>query len=367
MKTVLLLTRKESPAFRAIAESVTDAARARGWSVHIATAKDVRHGASLATSWHCDGCIVYAARPSGLFGDLSKLRSPTVCISPPVSPAEVHCIAHDSFATGKLAARKLAAIGLDDFAFAADDLRLYWVRQRLLGFCREMKSRERDVSVFHGGDLRNWLHGLPKPCGIFAANDEMAEKVVSAANSEGIDIPSSVAVLGCDDDARICENAEVTISSIRPDYRRCGALATAALESAMAKGGHRPRKYVFGDEGLSCRASTRLLAKPSPEIVRTLEFIRLKACAGITTADVLAQMRGSRRRAEDAFRKATGRSILGEIQDVRLAEAKRLLANPSVKIGSIAARVGYCSENFFARVFKRAVGVTMREFRRCCS
>ena len=364
MKTVLMLTQRESPAFRAIADGVSDAARRRGWSLHVATAPDVRRGAGLVASWHCDGCIVYAARPNGLSGDLSKLRVATVCISPALPPSNVHYIAHDSFATGELAARGLAALGLDSFAFAAEDVRLRWVRQRLAGFRREMKSRGRDVSVFGGGNLRDWLHSLPKPCGIFAANDETAEKVVSAANSEGIAIPSSIAVLGCDDDARICENAEVTISSIRPDYRSCGELATATLESAMEKGGHRPQSHVFGDEGITRRASTRLLAEQSPEIVRALEFIRLNAFAGTTPEGVLARMKGSRRRAEVAFRKATGHSILDELHDVRLAEAKRLLANPSVKIGSIASRVGYGSENFFARIFKRDVGVTMREFRR---
>lgn len=363
MKTVLLLTRKESPPFRAIAESVTDAARERGWSVHIATADDVGHCASLVASWHCDGCIVYAADPNGIVGDMSRLRVATVCISPAMRQNGMRCISHDSFATGEMAARNLATLGLDVFAFAAEDLSLHWVKRRLDGFRRELKSRGREAAVFGGGSLRAWLHKLPKPCGIFAANDEMAEKVVSAADSEGIAIPSSLAVLGCDDDARICENAEVTISSIRPDYRGCGALATAALESAMEKGGRRRQTHVFGDEGITCRASTRLIARPSPEILRALEFIRLKAFSGITTADVISQMRGSRRRAEDSFRKATGHSILEEIQDVRLAEAKRLLANPYVKIGSIASRVGYGSENFFARVFKRTVGVTMREYR----
>lgn len=121
-----------------------------------------------------------------------------------------------------MAARNLASLGMDVFAFAAEDLNLHWVKRRLDGFCRELKSRGREAAIFGGGSLRAWLHKLPKPCGIFAANDEMAEKVVSAADSEGIAIPSSLAVLGCDDDARICENAEVTISSIRPDYRGCG-------------------------------------------------------------------------------------------------------------------------------------------------
>ena len=41
-----------------------------------------------------------------------------------------------------------------------------------------------------------------------------------------------------------------------------------------------------------------------------------------------------------------------------MAEVKRLLADPSVKIGSIAARTGYRSENFLTRLFKRKTGLT---------
>lgn len=363
MKTVLMLTRKESSAFRAIAESVSSAARERGWAVHVATAADVRKGARLADSWRCDGCIVYAARPNGLFGDLGALRVATVCVSPTDPVPRFHSVVHDSFATGDLAARRLAELGLDAFAFAAEDEGVGWAARRLDGFRRGLKARGRGVDVFGGGNLRAWLRGLPKPCGLFAANDAMAERVISAAVADGIAIPGEVAVLGCDDDARICEHAEVTISSIRPDYRRCGELATESLAEAMERPGRPARRLSFEDEGVTKRASTRLLAVSSPEVVRALEFIRLEAFSGIATADVLAKMPGSRRSAETAFRAATGRSILEEIQAVRIAEAKRLATNPLVKLGSVASRVGYGSENFFARVFKRETGMTLREWR----
>ena len=56
-------------------------------------------------------------------------------------------------------------------------------------------------------------------------------------------------------------------------------------------------------------------------------------------------------------------SILEEIQTVRLNEVKRLLADPTILIGSMAARTGYASENFLARLFKKTYGVTMREYR----
>jgi two-component system response regulator YesN len=76
-------------------------------------------------------------------------------------------------------------------------------------------------------------------------------------------------------------------------------------------------------------------------------------------------MKGSRRSAENMFRAATGHSILEEIQTVRLNEVKRLLANPLTKIGAIAARTGYRSENFLTRLFKRATGMTPSHWRQC--
>jgi AraC-like DNA-binding protein len=46
-----------------------------------------------------------------------------------------------------------------------------------------------------------------------------------------------------------------------------------------------------------------------------------------------------------------------------MAEVKRLLADPSVKIGSIASRTGYRSENFLTRLFKRKTGLTPSQWR----
>jgi AraC-like DNA-binding protein len=64
------------------------------------------------------------------------------------------------------------------------------------------------------------------------------------------------------------------------------------------------------------------------------------------------------------FRAATGRSILEEIQGTRLNEVKRLLANPLVKIGAIAAQTGYRSENFLTRLFRRETGMTPSQWRK---
>ena len=121
---------------------------------------------------------------------------------------------------------------------------------------------------------------------------------------------------------------------------------------------------MFGDVGVIHRASTRVTAYKSPDVAAALEYIRLNALSGISASDVLSRMKGSRRSAENAFRAATGHSIVEEIQAVRLVEVKRLLSNPMLKISAIAARAGYRSENFLTRLFKRETGMTPSEWRR---
>lgn len=51
------------------------------------------------------------------------------------------------------------------------------------------------------------------------------------------------------------------------------------------------------------------------------------------------------------------------LTEVRMAEAKRLLAIPTNQIKSIGEMVGYSDSNYFAKVFKRTVGITPTEYR----
>ena len=38
---------------------------------------------------------------------------------------------------------------------------------------------------------------MPKPCGVFAANDEMARAVISACEAADVSVPDEIAVIGC--------------------------------------------------------------------------------------------------------------------------------------------------------------------------
>ncbi len=274
----------------------------------------------------------------------------------------ITAIAYDSCGPGLLAARELLSLGLDRFACFATSSRLPWVETRFRSFSEELKKRGLSATRYSNGSVGDWLATLPKPCGLFAANDLMAENVVVEAFTRGISIPDDIALVGCDDNPLICEHSEVSISSIRPDFPKCARLAVDALGHIMT-GRQYTGETIYGDIGITRRASTRPIAGHPPHIAAMLEYIRLNAFSGITAANVLDRFPGSRRSAEARFRKATGHSILEEIQSVRLAEVERLLANHTVQIGAIASRTGYASENFLARLFKRTYGMTMSAWR----
>ncbi len=353
----------ESQAFAALKEHFLPLAKDQDWAVHVfALGGMATTAATLIRAWNPDGCIVYAADSSGLHGDFGKWRRPTVAINARRPIRGITTLSHDSHATGRLAATELAALGMDNFAFFSTSRHLAWVEARFSSFADEIRRRGRSVIRYVHGSVGDWLAALPKPCGLFAANDLMAECLVSEAFAAGIGIPNDIALVGCDDNQQICEHAEATISSIRPDFPRCAKLAVEALACEMA-GRRYAGEHIYGDIGVTRRASTRPTIGHPPQISAALEYIRLNAFAGITAADVLARFNGSRRSGEMKFRKAVGHSILEEIQAVRLNEVKRLLADPAILIGSMAARTGYASENFLARLFKKTHGVTMREYR----
>ena len=71
----------------------------------------------------------------------------------------------------------------------------------------------------------------------------------------------------------------------------------------------------------------------------------------------------SRRSLEKRFRDTIGRTILEEIQLVRLERAKRLLHETTYPISRVAEITGFGSTGYFIQFFQDRVGKTPRKFR----
>ena len=210
--------------------------------------------------------------------------------------------------------------------------------------------------------LVKFLAALPKPIGIFAVNDYAAVQVAEACRQSGLECPGDFTLVGVDNEEMHCECADPTITSIELDFREAGRLAADLLAELIADPKLPSRHLKFGPVRLVRRQSTRALRFNDPRITRAVERIRRDATAGLTAADVLAELPFSRRVAEKRFRAATGKTILEEIQDVRFEKICELLAT-DIPIGHIAGRCGMQSDSFLKRFFKARTGMTLREWR----
>ena len=111
------------------------------------------------------------------------------------------------------------------------------------------------------------------------------------------------------------------------------------------------------------RRSTDTLAVEDADLATAVRFIRENACAGISVADVVAQVPLSRRVFEARFRKVLGRTPHAEILRVRLERVKLLLARGDLSLDTIARRTGFRHGVYLSAMFKRELGETPGQFR----
>ena len=186
---------------------------------------------------------------------------------------------------------------------------------------------------------------------------------MDACASAGLSVPDDVAVLGCDDDAFICENSYPTISSVLPDWQRCGELAVERLLRRI-EGGGAGAATKYGVVCVSVRESTRLLSARSAVVKRALAFIAENVTSGISASGVALALDIPLRTLEYRFRRELGRTVSAEIQERRLGAVERMLADRNVRIESIAQMCGYRSDVNLKKQFKNRFGLSMREWRK---
>lgn len=332
--------------------------------------------ARLVDFWHPIGAIVecgggYDEIPVNQFKGL-----PTVYLdrNPRTLPANVSCVSHDSVATGRLAAKELLFVGHPNFAFVPYPQPRFWSDDRERGFRDALALNGMTCETFCGGRhspqsvvwqkaLHRWIMQIPKPCGIFAANDSVAAEVLTAAVQAGFEAPREIAVCGVDNFAPICEHTTPTLTSIQPDFLLAGELAARTLGEIVHEKRRQAIRLTFGPASIVRRASTRTGRRYDPEVTAAQELIRRKACDGLSSAAVTATFKCSRRMAEMRFRQAAGHSILDEIQSVRLARAKELLSNTTQDMSCIANFCGFKAANAFWKFFRQETGVSPTEWR----
>ena len=367
MRTILYFQATGKDSARQKLEGVYAYGRERDWDVQvIEPGASERKATELVRFWEPDGVIVECGSEQNHFTSRLFAKTPVVFLdrNPKALATPAFCITHDSAATAKVAARELLSLKLASYAYVPWPEPRFWSEEREAGFATALRLNGHGYARFGGkaksSDIRalqrelgTWLANLPKPVGIFAANDFMSAQVAAAASRAGLNIPEGIALVGVDNDELLCENTKPTLSSVMPDFRSAGEKAAAMLARLMANPKCRPTAETFGPLKLVRRTSTNRSKRIDRDVLAALDLIRREACNGLRARDVFASFACTRRMAEIRFRAATGKSPLEAIQEVRHAKAKELLKDSTRDRNAIANLCGYSSANALANFLRR--------------
>ncbi|MBA3699649.1 MAG: XylR family transcriptional regulator [Planctomycetes bacterium] len=215
-----------------------------------------------------------------------------------------------------------------------------------------------------GKDIGTWLKALPRPTGIFCANDILASQVVEACRQHGVAVPEHVAILGVDNDDLLCGLARPPLSSIALPEQEVGLQAAIHLDRLL-RGERRilAKPLLLAPLQVVARQSTDLSAIPDVEVARACGVIQMQSHRRLSVSDVANQVGVGRRTLERRFRAVLGRGLAEEIRRCHVERAKELLADPHLSLAVVAERAGFGSGKQFAAAFRGLTGLTPRMFR----
>jgi len=353
-------------------------ARTRGWRIQVVEPTRTKpHVKELINLWKPVGCLVEcSAEKSDYFDPEDFAAIPTVFLGrdPRTLPKWASYINPSPKGPGEEAAMEFLKAGIKSFAFVTLGGNHFWSRDREAGFRHILHIHGMKCAVFGRKETfrselarskacLEFLKSLPKPCGIMAENDYAAGYVLDHARRLRIPIPSKMSVIGVDNDPPLCENARPALSSIHLDFEQAGYRACEILSMLVDDPASGPVCETYGAMGLMRRGSTPVGSGTPPRVSKMLAYIREHACKGISASDVASQIPGSHRLAEIDFLRATGRTIMDELNRVRFEHVEALLRTPSQRLGTIANLCGWKTENALRTAFLKRYGMSMREWR----
>jgi len=244
-----------------------------------------------------------------------------------------------------------------------------WSERRQQAFVKKMSVSGKTVSCYVGSgnsrdELIGWIQDQPKPMAILAAFDDRAIDILEACRAAKLSVPNDVAVLGIGNDEFICEMAVPPLSSVAVDFESQGYRAARELQALMLGGANPKSEISYGARGTIRRASTPGRVPAAALVQRAMDFIRKNALKGITSRDVANHLHVSRRLADLRFGEVRGTTMLKAIVDMRINEAKRLLAESNMDLDQIAESCGYRNTDVMRVLFKRHTGLSPRAWRK---
>lgn len=353
------------------------------WAMHIISGGASDQKMPDLGAWHGSGIIARIPNAQAA-ADIAAARLPTVIIDPldpylsPAHPLSRCCrVQCDSVAVSRCAADHFLANGFTHFCFVGEPSGLNWSRWRQEAFIARLAEagygcelypvpslKERREWEVECKRMRRWLKKQPKPLAVFAANDTRGRQVLNACLAADIPVPYETAVLGVNNDTLICETSLPPLSSVSVDIEQAGYAAAELLDQLMQHGQCDRKGVTYGPSDVVQRASTQRLHVTDRLVIRALEHIRINAGLNLRVSDVADHLGVSRRWMEKRFGQTLNRSVMDEIQRVRMDTIRTLVSQTDQPFTSIAKRCGFASANHLGIIFKAQFGMTPTDYRK---
>lgn len=356
-------------------------AREQGW--HLVA--EMAYGGVIPRGWEGDGILTALTERQELTAFVMETGVPVVDLNMVRADIPLPRVVGNHEAIGRLAAMHFIERGFEHFAWYAVNENRTALERRTgflktlndegldLGQCRNLiwsedRSSDSLLADKDWTERRSWLiralSSGPKPLAVFAYNDYQASHIINACLHAGISIPEEVAVVGVDNDELACDCLPVPLSSVKHNLESRGyqgaALLAERLKNPQAP---IPEPIRIAPSGVVTRKSSDILALPDKQVSTALRYIWDHFHRSLNIGEIVGATDVSRRTLEKAFNKHLGRSILDEIQRVRLQRVKELLANTDFSMRQIASQSGFTSPQYLHQVFRQHEGLTPGEYR----
>jgi len=139
-----------------------------------------------------------------------------------------------------------------------------------------------------------------------------------------------------------------------------GQLIRTSLEQMLIRLYRQSHAVKIQQRALSTAppGSSRVLAE------RIQSFIEDHVQDRLTLAEIAAAMGCSVAQVKKAYKTATGASVIDQLIELKISEARRMVAEGELNFTQIASRLGYDNPHYFSRLFRRRQEMTMTEYAR---
>lgn len=357
---------------RGVLRGFMSAAHERGWTL-------LHSDPSSALSWIIQEFAPAAAVVGpGVSGEVLEHLTSAAVVSVPVdrSADGIASVCIDEDAVARLALEHLLGTGLRQVStFRFDESPFAIARER--AFVQHARAVGAKVASGWGSDESSpvqrgedpegivaWMHGLPKPCGIFTITDGWARAVSRYARLAGLRAPEQIALVGADNDVLECELMSPALSSVMVPWYDGGRSAAQLVQRALCGQSIGERRAVIAPVQVISRRSSDVLAVDDLLVARALSWIRCNADRRLTVPMVAHAVGGGRQRLERRFRGVLDRTVQEEIRRAHVERAKALLAATRSPLPEVAKNSGFTNASLMSVAFQRELGMPPGSYRR---